>query len=129
MSTPVESFSPFAAADYLTSVDDVVAYLEAVVEQADDDPALIAQALGAVARSRNVSDLAPRRHEPRRPVQGAVCRRQPQLRHRSQVVQSPRTQSPLRVRRLNPARPHRAEHKRELVNYPNVNGRRRRNNY
>ena len=60
MSTPVESFSPFAAADYLTSVDDVVAYLEAVVEQADDDPALIAQALGAVARSRNVSDLAPR---------------------------------------------------------------------
>ena len=24
MSTPVESFSPFAAADYLTSVDDVV---------------------------------------------------------------------------------------------------------
>jgi probable addiction module antidote protein len=60
MTTPVESFSPFDAADYLTSVDDVVAYLEAIVEEADDDPALIAQALGAVARSRNVSDLARR---------------------------------------------------------------------
>ncbi len=60
MSTPVESFSPFDAADYLTSVDDVVAYLEAVVEAADDDPTLIAQALGAVARSRNVSELARR---------------------------------------------------------------------
>ena len=60
MTTPVESFSPFDAADYLTSVDDVVAYLEAVVENADDDPALIAQALGAVARSRNVSELARR---------------------------------------------------------------------
>ena len=42
MTTPVESFSPFDAADYLTSVDDIVAYLEAVVEDADDDPALIA---------------------------------------------------------------------------------------
>jgi probable addiction module antidote protein len=60
MSTPTESFSPFDAADYLTSIDDVVAYLEAAVEEADDDPALIAQALGAVARSRNVSDLARR---------------------------------------------------------------------
>jgi hypothetical protein len=29
MTTPVESFSPFDAADYLTSVDDIVAYLEA----------------------------------------------------------------------------------------------------
>lgn len=55
-----ESFSRFDAADYLTSVDEVVAYLEAVVEEADDNPALIAQALGVVARSRNVSDLARR---------------------------------------------------------------------
>ena len=37
-----------------------MAYLEAIVEEADDNPALIAQALGVVARSRNVSDLARR---------------------------------------------------------------------
>jgi probable addiction module antidote protein len=55
-----ESFSRFDAADYLTSVDEVVAYLEAVVEEADDDPVLIAQAPGVVARSRNVSELARR---------------------------------------------------------------------
>ena len=60
MGTRGESFSRFDAADYLTNVDEVVAYLEAIVEEADDDPALIAQALGVVARSRNVSDLARR---------------------------------------------------------------------
>jgi probable addiction module antidote protein len=58
--TRSELFSRFDAADYLTSVDEVVAYLEAVVEEADDDSVLIAQALGVVARSRNVSELARR---------------------------------------------------------------------
>jgi probable addiction module antidote protein len=60
MGTRGASFSRFDAADYLTNVDEVVAYLEAIVEEADDNPALIAQALGVVARSRNVSDLARR---------------------------------------------------------------------
>jgi len=58
--TTRESFATFDAADYLTSVDDVVAFLEAVVEEADDDPALITRALGVIARSRNLSELARR---------------------------------------------------------------------
>ena len=60
MSDKSETFSPLDAADYLSTFDDVVAYLEAVIDEGDDDPALIAQALGAIARSRNVSDLARR---------------------------------------------------------------------
>lgn len=60
MSTHNESFSSFDSADYLSSLEDVAAYLEAVIETADDDPALIAQALGTIARSHNVSELARR---------------------------------------------------------------------
>lgn len=51
-------FSRFDTADYLNTVDDVAAYLEAVIEEGDDDPAAITQALGAIARSRNLSELA-----------------------------------------------------------------------
>ncbi len=51
-------FTPYDTADYLTDDDRVAAYLEAVLEEAADDPALIAQALGAVARARNISQLA-----------------------------------------------------------------------
>ena len=36
------------------------AYLEAVFEEASDDPAFVAQALGTIARSGNVSELARR---------------------------------------------------------------------
>lgn len=55
-----ESFSSYDPADYLGSLEDAVAFLEAVVEEADDDPAVIAHALGAIARSRNMSELARR---------------------------------------------------------------------
>ena len=60
MSDKSETFSPFDAADYLSTFDDVAAYLEAVIDEGDDDPVLIAQALGAIARSGNVSELARR---------------------------------------------------------------------
>lgn len=60
MSDKSETFSPFDAADYPSTFDDVAAYLEAVIEEGDDDPVLIAQALGAIARSGNVSELARR---------------------------------------------------------------------
>ena len=60
MSDKSETFSPFDAADYLSTFEDVAAYLEAVIDEGDDDPALIAQALGAIARSGNVSELARR---------------------------------------------------------------------
>ncbi|MEK6349462.1 MAG: addiction module antidote protein [Burkholderia sp.] len=49
-------FSRFDSADYLGTAEDIAAYLEAAVE--DGDPALIAAALGDVARARNISQLA-----------------------------------------------------------------------
>lgn len=51
-----ENFSAYDAADYLKTEDDIAAYLEAVMEE--DDPAVIALALGTIARARNVSELA-----------------------------------------------------------------------
>jgi probable addiction module antidote protein len=53
-----ETFAPFDSADYLNSFEDVTAYLEAVLDDADDDPSVIAAALGAIARSRNFSQIA-----------------------------------------------------------------------
>ncbi len=53
-----ESFARFDSADYLSTSDDVAAYLEAVLEDAPDDPKAIAAALGAIARSRNLSEIA-----------------------------------------------------------------------
>jgi len=58
MDAPKEKFTPYDTADYLTDDDRVSAYLEAVLEEAGDDPALIAQALGTLARARNISQLA-----------------------------------------------------------------------
>ncbi len=55
-----EKFSPWDAADHLEDLGDVAAFLEAVFEEAGDDPAFIAQALGTIARSGNVSELARR---------------------------------------------------------------------
>lgn len=49
-------FSRYDTADYLKTEDDIAAYLDAVME--DGDPALIAAALGDVARARNLSQLA-----------------------------------------------------------------------
>ncbi|WP_446939843.1 addiction module antidote protein, partial [Pseudomonas aeruginosa] len=46
-------FSRYDTADYLKTEDDIAAYLDAVME--DGDPALIAAALGDVARARNLS--------------------------------------------------------------------------
>lgn len=52
----MEGFKRFDAADYLETTEDVEAFLnEAAV---DGDPAVMAAALGAVARSRNMSQLA-----------------------------------------------------------------------
>lgn len=53
-----ETFAPFDSADYLNSFEDVTAYLEAVLDDADDDPSVIAADLGAIARSRNFSQIA-----------------------------------------------------------------------
>jgi len=51
-------FTEYDSADYLTSLDRIAVYLEAVLEEASDDPAFVAQALGNIARSQNFSELA-----------------------------------------------------------------------
>ena len=55
-----EQFTRYDSADFLLDVEDAAAYLEAAVAEAGDDPAFIAQALGVIARSGNVSELARR---------------------------------------------------------------------
>nr|WP_154436849.1 addiction module antidote protein [Xylella fastidiosa] len=46
----------FDAAEYLNSEEEVAAYLTAVLEE--NDPALLAAALGDIARSRGMSQIA-----------------------------------------------------------------------
>lgn len=46
------------SADYLKTEADIAAYLDACIEEAPDDAAFIAHALGVVARARNMSQLA-----------------------------------------------------------------------
>jgi probable addiction module antidote protein len=48
--------SHYDTADYLRTEDDIAAYLEAVMEE--NDPSLLAAALGDIARARNMSQLA-----------------------------------------------------------------------
>ena len=60
MSKTSEAFSPYDSADYLAGVEDAAAYLGAALEEGGDDPAFVAQALGTIARSGNVSELARR---------------------------------------------------------------------
>jgi probable addiction module antidote protein len=50
----------YDTADYLVDLDDAAAFLEAALEESGEDPAYIAQALGTIARSGNVSELARR---------------------------------------------------------------------
>jgi probable addiction module antidote protein len=53
-----EVYSHYDTADYLKTEEDIAAYLEAVMEEGEDDPAFLARALGVVARARNMSQLA-----------------------------------------------------------------------
>ena len=50
--------STFDCVDYLASESDIAEYMEAVMEDAGDDPAFIARALGVIARARNMSELS-----------------------------------------------------------------------
>ncbi|CAI1171774.1 MAG: addiction module antidote protein [Serratia proteamaculans] len=46
------------SAEHLNNDEDIVAYLEACMEEAGDDAAFIAKALGNVARARGMTQLA-----------------------------------------------------------------------
>jgi len=59
MTETSERFSRYDTADYLTDPADAAAYLEAALEDSSD-PADVASALGTIARSGNLSELARR---------------------------------------------------------------------
>ena len=46
------------SAEHLKTEEDMQLYLEACLEEADDDPALIVHALGVIARAKNMSQLS-----------------------------------------------------------------------
>lgn len=58
--TASQSYKRFDAADYLETLDDVAAFLEVALEDSVDDPSAVPQALGIIARSQNMSELARR---------------------------------------------------------------------
>ena len=45
-------------AEHLETEEDMVGYLEACLEEAGDDPAFIAEALGTIARARGMTQIA-----------------------------------------------------------------------
>ncbi len=51
-------FKTYDVADYLKSDKDMALYLEACFEEAGDDAAYIASALGDIARAKGMSDIA-----------------------------------------------------------------------
>lgn len=53
-----KTFARYDSADYLKTEEDIAAYLEAVMDEAGDDPVYVARALGVVARARNMTALA-----------------------------------------------------------------------
>ena len=52
----ISELPEFDAAEYLNSEEDIAAYLTAVIEE--NDPALLAAALGDIARARGMSQVA-----------------------------------------------------------------------
>lgn len=50
--------TPYDSAEYLKTEEDMALYFEACLEEAGDDPAFIAKALGTIARARGMSQLA-----------------------------------------------------------------------
>ena len=54
--TKVSELPEFDAAEYLNSEEDVAAYLTTVLEE--NDPALLAAAIGDIARARGMSQVA-----------------------------------------------------------------------
>jgi len=53
-----EVFSPWVPSDHLKTRAQIAAYLDACMEEAGDDPAFIAAALGDIARARGMARVA-----------------------------------------------------------------------
>lgn len=55
-----EQYSRFDPADYVNDMGDVLGYLQLALEESVDDPTAVPRALGVIARSGNISELARR---------------------------------------------------------------------
>lgn len=55
-----KQYARFDAADYLEDLDDVAAYLEIALQESAEDPSAVPRALGVIAGSQNMSELARR---------------------------------------------------------------------
>ena len=75
-----EKFSRYDVADYLKSDEELAAYLDACMEEAGDDAAYIAAALGDIARARGMAQLAKDTGISRGVVQSSFAGRQPEPR-------------------------------------------------
>jgi probable addiction module antidote protein len=53
-----EQFIRWDSAEYLKTEEDMANYLDACMEEAGDDPAFIAKALGTIARARGMTQVA-----------------------------------------------------------------------
>ncbi len=53
-----ERFTRYDTAEYLKTEEDMAEYLDACLDEAGDDPAFIAKALGAIARARGMTQIA-----------------------------------------------------------------------
>ncbi|NWA28867.1 putative addiction module antidote protein [Pseudomonas gingeri] len=53
-----EQFAKWDSAEYLKTEEDMANYLDACMEEAGDDPAFIAKALGTLARARGMTQVA-----------------------------------------------------------------------
>ena len=58
--TTEKKYQAFDAADYVTSADDAALLLQAAIEDSATDPSALPMALGVIARSGNMSQLARR---------------------------------------------------------------------
>lgn len=50
--------TPYDSAEYLKTDEDIALYLEACLEEAGDDAAFIAKAIGIIARAKGMTQLA-----------------------------------------------------------------------
>ena len=60
MSSNSDKYKRFDIADYLVDLDDIAGYLELAIEESAEDPSAVPRALGAIARTQNMSELARR---------------------------------------------------------------------
>ena len=55
-----EKYTRFDPAHYIDNIDDAAAYLQIALDESTEDPPAVPRALGVIARSGNMSELARR---------------------------------------------------------------------